>query len=103
VIESLAWTLCDSSHSDPSIPWAKELPRRSEWLGLVKLGMTRHEVARLTEGKLPPPAKHGDGWTWKAKGFVVPQFEQLQDAYRQWSAVLEFNHGPLVSVEAECE
>jgi hypothetical protein len=102
-VESLDWTSCDSEHSDPAIPWARSLPRRSGWLGVVNLGMTKREVMRLTVGRLPPPAQRGDTWKWKAKGFVVPKFEQLQDAYQGWTATLEFNHGRLVSIGIECE
>jgi hypothetical protein len=103
IIESLEWTTCDSGNSDRSIPRARKMPRRSGWLGVISLGMTRREVTRLTEGRLPPPTKKGNTWSWKAKGFMVPKFAQLQDAYQQWTATLEFEHGRVTSMRVDCE
>lgn len=101
VVETLIWTAEDPSEKpDRSIPLVKRLPRGSGWLGTITLGMTEQEVLLRIKGKLPPPQKRRNWWTWKAKGFVpVMQSE----AYMTWTATLSFTKKRVADIYLSCD
>jgi len=98
VLETIEWTL---EKAAGSVPLARHLPKASGWLGIISLGMTEHQIARLLRDKhLPQPQKSEGNWTWVQKGHV-----QLREfvVYQTWIAALGFENGRLTSICVRCE
>lgn len=101
VLEEVDWYMESQDHR--STPLAHHITHDSGWMGLVNLGMTKEEVARLTGQRLPPPTiEHGDTWVWNAEGFVRPNSSHT-DVYRKWTARLNFDNERLTAIALVCE